>query len=259
MYLTRVQGYTRNFFQRLLGRNDITVNGEPKKKSYQLKPGDQIHIVHPERYMEASMLAQAPAVPGVEILLEKDDYVVVHKPAGVLSHPNSVWGIEYPSVVGALYHHFKDMPSIGNFIRAGLIHRLDRETDGLMIIVKTEAGLKHFQRLFHAKSKALTTEEKEKVPLRKCYRASSYILPEGQKFLDSLVVPHYISMVVEPKIPFYEPKLGITKIVAVKPAIKDFPLKTRDVTLDVAKKRHAVPVKELEKYRIETLEMEILT
>jgi 23S rRNA-/tRNA-specific pseudouridylate synthase len=53
------------------------------------------------------------------------------------------------------------MPSIGNFIRAGLVHRLDRETDGLMIIVKTERGLKHFQALFHAKSKAETLEAKE--------------------------------------------------------------------------------------------------
>ncbi len=125
------------------------------------------------------------------------------------------------------------MPSIGNFIRAGLIHRLDRETDGLMIIVKTERGLKHFQRLFHDKSKASTIEEKQLVPLHKRYRATSYILPEGQRFLDSLglpristdienttipeiKLPHIISMVVEPKIPFYEPKLGITKIHTMK-------------------------------------------
>ncbi len=45
-----------------------------------LKTGDRVHIEHPERYMESSMLAQAPAVPEVEIMLEKDDYVVVHKP-----------------------------------------------------------------------------------------------------------------------------------------------------------------------------------
>lgn len=45
-----------------------------------LKPGDHVHIEHPERYMESSMLAQAPAVPEVEILLEKADYVVIHKP-----------------------------------------------------------------------------------------------------------------------------------------------------------------------------------
>ncbi len=276
-YLSREQWYTRNFFHRLLARDDITVNGEKKKKSYQLKAWDKVHIVHPERYMEASVLAQAPAVPGVEILLEKDDYVVVHKPAWVLSHPNSVRWIEYPSVVWALYQHFKDMPSIGNFIRAWLIHRLDRETDWLMIIVKTERGLKHFQRLFHDKSKASTIEEKQLIPLHKRYRATSYILPEGQRFLDSLdlqrdnndiqkiseanKLPHIISMVVEPKIPFYEPKLWITKIHTVKYEDQKahWTHKTRDATLAAAKKRHALPHTELAHYKTATFEMEIFT
>jgi 23S rRNA-/tRNA-specific pseudouridylate synthase len=64
------------------------------------------------------MLAQAPEVPEVRVVHERPDYIVVHKPSGILSHPNSVRGIEYPSVVGALYHRYKDMPTIGNFIRA---------------------------------------------------------------------------------------------------------------------------------------------
>lgn len=209
-----------------------------------------------------------------------------------------------------------------------------------MIIVKTETGLKHFQKLFHDKSKAVTLEEKESIPLRKCYRATSYILPKGQEFLEknlhisastsslekkSLVentdqsslnqtaqqqqienannphLPYYISMVVEPKIPFYEPKLGITKVVTIsnmfgpmsiyentvkceKTASIDntstieiikllpahlqnryalsnhiFLRKTRDGTLDAAKKRHAIAHTDLENYHLVTLEMEILT
>ncbi len=307
IYLTRVQWYTRNFFHRLFGRGDITINdGEVKKKSYHLKSGDRIHIVHPERYLESSVLAQAPAVPEVEIMLEKPDYIVVHKPAWVLSHPNSVWGIEYPSVVGALYKRYESMPTVGNFIRAWLVHRLDRETDGLMIIAKTERWLAHFQKLFHDKSKALTLEAKRAVPLHKRYRASCYILPEGQQFLDSLGVwnetmqaqvprkesgisinilgntelwmnenslerwvpkssglPHIISKVVEPKIPFYEPKLGITEILRATIRDDDFreqlTKKTRDATLDATKKRHAVPVEELKKYKIATLEVQLFT
>jgi 23S rRNA pseudouridine1911/1915/1917 synthase len=262
IYLTRVQWYTRNFFHRLLWRGDITINnGDVKKKSYILKHGDHIRIQHPERYMEATMLAQSPEVPEVKILLEKDDYVVVHKPPWVLSHPNSVRWVEYPSVVWALYHHFKEMPSIGNFIRAWLIHRLDRETDGLMIIVKTEKWLKHFQRLFHDKSKAATIEEKEKVPLKKCYRATSYILPQWEAFLQSISTPYMISMVVEPKIPFYEPKLWITKIMHVKllDTKGEWTHKTRDATLDAAKKRHAIDHTTLKQYNIVQVEMEILT
>jgi 23S rRNA-/tRNA-specific pseudouridylate synthase len=55
-----------------------------------------------------------------------------------LSHPKNLWEVDKPSVVGFLYHRYKELPSVGNFIRAGLIHRLDIGTDGLMIIVKTE-------------------------------------------------------------------------------------------------------------------------
>lgn len=284
VYLTRVQWYTRNFFHRLLGRGDIQVfpadwwvnssgkdekQGQAKKKSYHLKPGDRIHIVHPERYMESEVLAQAPAVPGVKILVEKPDYIVVHKPAWVLSHPNSVRWVEYPSVVWALYHHYKEMPSIGNFIRAWLIHRLDKETDGLMIIVKTERGLKHFQRLFARKSEAKTMEEKWAVPLQKSYRATSYVLPAGQKFLDGLQweswynMPYTISMVVEPKVPFYEPKLGITKIVQMWDLPDEqrgqWAKKTRDHDLDETKKRHAVAVEKLQHLHAVTIELEIFT
>lgn len=133
-----MHGYTRNFFHRLIARGDIIVNDKVlTKKSMILKTGDVIDITHPERYMEASVLATSPEIE-LPIIFEKKDYVVIHKKAGILSHPNSVWGVEHASVVGALYHRYKEIPSMGNFIRAGLLHRLDKETDGLMIVAKTE-------------------------------------------------------------------------------------------------------------------------
>jgi 23S rRNA-/tRNA-specific pseudouridylate synthase len=85
-----------------------------------------------------------------------------------------------------LYHHFKALPSYGNFIRAELIHRLDKETDGIMLIAKTEAGLQHFKQLFQAKSECSTIEEKESVPLQKYYRATCEITTEGEKFLEEI-------------------------------------------------------------------------
>lgn len=101
---------------------------------------------------------------------------------------------------------------MGNFIRAGLLHRLDKETDGLMIVAKTEEWLAYFKRLFQAKSLAHSVEEKEKIPLKKCYRARAYVTAEGERFLESISMPHIISEIVKPKVPHYEPKLGITKI-----------------------------------------------
>jgi len=212
-YLVRVHGYTRNFFHRLLARGDILLNNKSlTKKSYILKPGDQIDITHPERYMEAAVLATSPEIE-LPIILEKKDYVVIHKKAGILSHPNSVRGVEHASVVWALYHRYKEIPSMGNFIRAWLLHRLDKETDGLMIVAKTEEWLAYFKKLFQAKSLARSIEDKENVPLKKFYRARAYVTSDGQDFLWSIDLPRIISQVVKPKVPYYEPKLGITKIV----------------------------------------------
>ena len=82
-----------------------------------------------------------------------------------------------------------------------------------MLIVKTEAGLKYFKDLFQAKSMATTIEEKDAVPLKKYYRANSIVTVSGQKFLDSISLPHIIEEMVVPKVPHYEPKMGITQIV----------------------------------------------
>lgn len=130
-------------------------------------------------------MEEAPDIE-IPILKEAEDYLIINKPKGILSHPNSIRDVKYPSVVGFLYHHFKEMPSYGTFIRAGLIHRLDKETDGIMIIAKTEKGLQHFKQLFQNKSESQTIEEKEAVPLQKFYRTTCEITPAGETFLQEV-------------------------------------------------------------------------
>jgi 23S rRNA pseudouridine1911/1915/1917 synthase len=161
------------------------INGKPAKKSYQLKNGDQIFIDNLERYLSPVILEEAPEIE-IPILVEKEDYLILNKPKGVLSHPNSIRDVKQPSVVGFLYHHFKELPSYGNFIRAGLIHRLDKDTDGIMVIAKTEQGLQHFKHLFQEKSEFSSLEEKEAVPLQKFYRARCEITEEGETFLQEI-------------------------------------------------------------------------
>lgn len=102
-----------------------------------MKNGDEITIDDVTRYLSPVLLDEAPDIK-IPVILEKDDYLVINKPKGVLSHPKTVREVHEPSVVGFLYHTYKNLPSIGNFIRAGLLHRLDKNTDGLMIIAKTE-------------------------------------------------------------------------------------------------------------------------
>ena len=212
-WLTKQFTYSRNFFHHILSRDGILVNGKAAKKSLKLKPWDQVMIDDLERYLSPVLLEEAPNID-IPILKETTDYLVINKPKGVLSHPNSIWDVGKPSVVGFLYHHYKELPSIGNFIRAGLLHRLDKDTDGLMIIAKTEAWLQHFKKLFQEKSESETLESKAKVPLKKRYRALCEITPEGQIFLDkiSAQLPFTISEIVKAKVPNPQNKLWITQI-----------------------------------------------
>ena len=212
-WLTKKFPYSRNFFHHILSRDGILVNGKAAKKSLKLKPWDQVMIDDLERYLSPILLEEAPNID-IPILKETTDYLVINKPKGVLSHPNSIWDVGKPSVVGFLYHHYKELPSIGNFIRAGLLHRLDKDTDGLMIIAKTEAWLQHFKKLFQEKSESETLESKAKVPLHKRYRALCEITPKGQDFLDKISsqIPFTISEIVNAKVPTPQNKLWITQI-----------------------------------------------
>jgi 23S rRNA pseudouridine1911/1915/1917 synthase len=173
-------------------------------------------------------LEEAPKID-LPILLEKPDYIVIYKPKWVLSHPNSVWDIKSPSVVGFLYHKYKNLPSIGNFIRAWLIHRLDKETDWLMIVVKTERWLKYFKDLFQRKSQLVEKflsswnynienfkQLENNIPLKKFYKASVNITDKGRLFINSIrQFPYYIIEEVKPKVPHYTSKIGITKILSI--------------------------------------------
>ncbi len=223
VYLVRVAWYTRNFFHRVMARGDVLVNDQIlKKRALRLKTGDIITVIHPERYMEAEILWLSPEID-LPIMHETPDYVVIHKRPGILAHPNAVRWVEHPSVVGALYHRYKQIPSMGNFIRAWLLHRLDKATDGMMIVAKTEAWLSYFKNLFQAKSLATTIEEKDTVPLKKFYRARCLLSDKWQQFLDSITLPHIIEELVKPNVPHYEPKMGITRIIS-----SEYPSPTSD-------------------------------
>lgn len=225
-WLTKQFSYSRNFFHHILERNAVLVNGKVAKKSLKLKSWDQILIDELERYLSPIILEEAPKLD-IPILKETTDYLIINKPKGVLSHPNSIWDIAKPSVVWFLYHHYKNLPSIWNFIRAWLLHRLDKDTDGLMIIAKSEKGLEHFKALFKAKSESEELEEKKAVPLKKWYHATCELTPQGEAFLAKITekLPFIISEEVRAKVPNCTPKRGITQIEKIK--------KTEDWTVEL--------------------------
>lgn len=212
-WLTKQFFYSRNFFHHIIERWWVLVNWKTVKKSNKLKHGDTIEIDDLERFISPIILDEAPEID-IPIVKEENDYLVINKPKGVLSHPNSIWDISKPSVVWFLYHRYSSLPSVGNFIRAGLLHRLDKDTDGLMIIAKTEKWLAHFKELFKRKSESENLEEKDNVPLKKWYRACSEILPGWKVFLGKIEknLPYVIQEVVKAKVPNMTPKMWITQI-----------------------------------------------
>jgi 23S rRNA pseudouridine1911/1915/1917 synthase len=216
-WLTKQFSYSRNFFHHIIERGWVLVNWKAVKKSNKLKKWDTIEIDALERFISPVILDEAPDID-ILIVKEEEDYLVINKPKGVLSHPNSIWDISKPSVVWFLYHRYSSLPSVGNFIRAGLLHRLDKDTDGLMIVAKTEKWLAHFKELFKEKSESEKLEDKDKVPLKKWYRAISEILPEWKIFLNKIEgnLPFVIQEVVKAKVPNMTPKMWITQVEKVE-------------------------------------------
>lgn len=212
-FLSKQFSLSRNFFQYILKRGWVLVNNKQIKKSYQLQPNDSIQIDDFQRFLDNQAMEEAPKIE-IPIVYESADFLVINKPKGVLSHPRTIWELHEPSVSWFLYHNYKSLPSIGNFIRAGILHRLDKQTDGLMIIAKTERGLAHFKKLFQAKSESEDIWEKENVCLKKFYRATCEITPNWETFLQSIKnnLPFVITSLVIAKLPHITPKIGITKI-----------------------------------------------
>jgi len=175
--------YSRSFFHKLISTQKIQIiSGFPRhtfvpKKSYMLLEGDTIVINTFLRYVDGMSLEESPQ-RDIEICYDCEDYLVVYKPKWVLSHPTNSRNITVPSVVGALYHNkYEDIR---------LVHRLDMDTDGYMILAKNESTWVYFKDLFAEKSKKLSLAEKETVPLRKYYRAVCEITPGWNTFLKNI-------------------------------------------------------------------------
>ena len=214
--------YSRNFFQHIISRGGIQVNGKVIKKSYKLKNNDIVEIDDLSRYLSPIILDETPDID-IPIVLEKPDYLVINKPKWVLSHPNSIWDVSQPSVVWFLYHKYRDLPTVWNFIRAGLVHRLDKDTDGLMIIAKTEKWLAYFKDLFQQKSGLVSESDdvelvEKDIKFRKFYRATSEITALWDAFLEKIKdnLPYYIRENVVPKVPNCIVKMWVTKILDFK-------------------------------------------
>ncbi len=140
--MDRLQNTTRNKIQRAVDDGFIRVNDKEVKTNYKVKPLDIITIVLPNPPRDTEIIPEN--IP-LNIVYEDDDLLIVNKVAGMVVHPaHSNWT---GTLVNALAYHFKDLPQNSEG-RLGLVHRIDKDTSGLLVIAKTEHSLRHLSRQF---------------------------------------------------------------------------------------------------------------
>jgi 23S rRNA pseudouridine1911/1915/1917 synthase len=126
---------SRTRIQSLVDRGRVTVNGGPGKRSYRVEDGDAVVIEIPA---PSAAAAQPESIP-LEILYQDDDLAVINKPAGMIVHPGA--GAKSGTIVNALLHEFGargKLSSVGGELRPGIVHRLDRETSGVLLIARND-------------------------------------------------------------------------------------------------------------------------
>jgi 23S rRNA pseudouridine1911/1915/1917 synthase len=142
--MTRVENASRNRVQNAIDAGNVLVNRNTVKSSYKVKPADEISIVfpHPPRDTEVY-----PENIPIDIVYEDNDLLVVNKPAGMVVHPG--YNNYHGTLVNALAYHFEQLPELpGNAGRPGLVHRIDKDTSGLLLISKNEMTMTKLAKQF---------------------------------------------------------------------------------------------------------------
>ncbi len=141
----RVAGLSRSAIQRLIDHGRVTVNAEPAKASYKVRPGDRVVACVPQPGSEEPA---AEAIP-LDIVYEDQVLIVIDKPAGMVIHPAP--GHQSGTLVNALLAHCLELAGYSQDRRPGIVHRLDRDTSGLILVAKNEQIRRALQRQFQAR------------------------------------------------------------------------------------------------------------
>ncbi len=137
---------SRSRLEESFDKGEVKINGEPIAKKRILETGDTVELLIPE----LPPVEIRPVDIPVEILYEDDDVVIVNKPAGMTVHPGSGTGED--TLVHAMMHHCKGrLSQAGGAMRPGIVHRLDKETSGVMIMAKTDEAYYNLVKAFSAR------------------------------------------------------------------------------------------------------------
>lgn len=194
--MNSIENTTRSKIQKAADSGSIFVNDIPVKSNYKVKPDDLVRVMleHPPY----EHLLKGENIP-LDIVYEDDQLIVVNKPVGMVVHPGH--GNYSGTLVNALAYHFDNLP-LNSSERPGLVHRIDKDTSGLLVVAKTEVAMDYLTKQFAAK-----TSEREYVALvwgdvkddegtiegnidrHPVNRMQMYVYPEGEK--GKPAVTHY--------------------------------------------------------------------
>lgn len=159
---------SRSYIQKIIKEEAVRVNGSPVKSSYKVKASDEIALSVPDA-IEPDILPEN--IP-LDILYEDADVIVVNKPKGMVVHPAA--GHYSGTLVNALLYHCHDsLSGINGYLRPGIVHRIDKDTTGSLIVCKTDAAHKAIARQLKRHS------------VTRCYRAICHgVLPKDKGTID---------------------------------------------------------------------------
>lgn len=132
-FLAESMGESRSFAAKLIEGGEVSVNGKMAAKNYKVAAGDTVEVMLPEPEPCEAMPEDIP----LDIIYEDEDIIVINKPKGMIVHPAT--GIYTGTLVNALMYHCKDsLSGIGGVIRPGIVHRIDKDTSGLLVVAKND-------------------------------------------------------------------------------------------------------------------------
>lgn len=144
--MNRLPNTTRNKIQLAIEHRFILVNEHPTKASYKMRPHDVVKVVLPTPPRPNEIVPES--IP-LDIVHEDDALLIVNKPAGMVVHP--AYGHWTGTLVNALVYYWEHLPTqTGNEGRPGLVHRIDKDTSGLLVVAKTEASMVALAQQFHS-------------------------------------------------------------------------------------------------------------
>jgi 23S rRNA pseudouridine1911/1915/1917 synthase len=146
LFLSRMSlELSRNQVQRLIDNNCILVNEKPQKASYRLRSKDQVLVSVPPPPL--SQLEPEPL--SLDVVFEDDHLIAINKPSGLVVHPAT--SHRTSTLVHGLLHHCDHLADLGGPLRPGIVHRLDKDTSGIIVVAKENSAYRHLSRQFKEK------------------------------------------------------------------------------------------------------------